>query len=92
MATAPIINLNGTSADALLNQYERAAHALLDAIRVLHAAAPHGRDFQTAAPFTYERARIEHEHRIHCLNSILTEVAEVRNAIAEQKAQREGTR
>jgi hypothetical protein len=70
----PQVNLNGTSRDALLDQYRDAYRAINDAIDALCKAAPHGRDYQTLPAGSYNVAREEHDARLVKLGSIKAEI------------------
>jgi len=83
--TAPIINLNGTSADELMNQNIEAAEALRAAILALQKAAPHGRDYQTAMNDEYKQARAEHQARLVILNSVLDQIVSIGSDIHGQR-------
>jgi len=68
----PLINLNGTSAEELKRLNANAYYALKTAIEAVHAAAPHGRDYQTV-PGAYQAARAEHIARVNRLSDIQDE-------------------
>jgi len=71
-ATAlPIVHLNGTGRDGLLDLYREAAFAVRGAMDKLALASPHGRDYYVSPDSTvYERARREHEARADRLRSV----------------------
>lgn len=48
MTQMPLINLNGSTALALAEQYSTALNALAEARRCVGECYPHGRDYQTA--------------------------------------------
>lgn len=59
-ASPPIVNLNGTAVDQLLEQRHKLAQALELARSDLEQAAPNGRDWQTArSPETFAEAQAE---------------------------------
>ena len=62
----PQVNLNGTSAEALLRQYTQAADALRVAVNAFVDVTPHGRDYQTLPDGSYAVAR--EQHRAHLIN------------------------
>ena len=64
----PIVTLNGTSREALLAMHRTALRSLCTARRDLAETAPHGRDFQTAAPGTFELACAQHRGRVAALS------------------------
>lgn len=59
----PQINLNGSDGLELAFQYQNAANAVKEAIRVMSPIV-HGRDYQTLPDGSYERAREEMIARI----------------------------
>lgn len=77
--TAPVINRNGSSAEALLDQINAVRAALQAAKEAMMAACPHARDYQTVDPEVYQQARAEHFDRI----AEITKLQAAYNAIAE---------
>jgi hypothetical protein len=53
----PIVNLNGTSRESLIQQAFDVSGAAEALIQALGRAAPHGRDYQTVGNKAYERDR-----------------------------------
>ena len=75
--TLPYVNLNGTSSDSLMEQ-ARAVRDAANALAVaLAAAAPHGRDYQTAPAGTYDKARDEWVARYKAVNAISVEYMDI---------------
>lgn len=70
----PVVNLNGTSRDELVAQNEAARVAVRAALEAVNAAAPHGRDYQTAAPGRYQLARAQHKARVTALQELQFEL------------------
>ena len=71
---APVVNSNGTSKEALVSQLKDvyvAGRAMLEAMA---EATPHGRDYQTAPPGTYQAAMQQHEDREARILSVLEEI------------------
>jgi hypothetical protein len=69
----PTINLNGTSADDLINPRREAMDHLMDAIEALKQVTPNGRDY----PGDTERClldRAEHFARLNTLKAIREQV------------------
>ena len=94
--TFPIVNINGTSGEALMAHYIK----VLDAVHVLQGlmreGTPHGRDYQTAEPLTYETAREQHLEMLHNLSDIESRVTSIAMGVQDQlmdrKAMREATK
>lgn len=84
---APVININGTSADELLANVLNARTAVLDAFRAVQTTTPHGRDFQTAkdGDALYRQARAEHNHQLKRLDDIAKELEDLGYQIAGQR-------
>lgn len=82
--TAPVINLNGTSAQDLIDEYREAYSAIRKAYEVLQRVTVHGRDFQTAPAGTYEKARAEHHARLAKLQEVENELIELSRLVLLQ--------
>ncbi|HEX4173965.1 MAG TPA: hypothetical protein VHY82_15965 [Acetobacteraceae bacterium] len=67
----PTVNLNGTSAKALLRLNMTALEAVQLAIEELNQAAPHGRDYDRP---TYSEARRQHDERLAKLDAVRIEL------------------
>jgi uncharacterized membrane protein YdfJ with MMPL/SSD domain len=78
----PTIHMNGTAASDLYQENRNAAHALREALRQLHNAAPNGRDYYPQGPAAINVALAEHGARIELLERVLEEL----NGIAEHIA------
>lgn len=52
----PMVNINGTSREALINQQVEVMEALDKALDAMANAWPHPRDYQLQAPGTYQAA------------------------------------
>lgn len=72
----PQININGTAQHDLLELYIDAKHALQKAIDALHAASPHGRDYQTLPNHSevFYAAQREHAARILKVRQVMAEI------------------
>lgn len=57
--TLPKINLNGTSAESLFDEYIDAQRAIRKALQMLQECTCHGRDFQCNPPGDYNQASFE---------------------------------
>ena len=53
----PIIHLNGTSKEDLLQQYLDAGHAIEAALRAMAKASPNGRDYYPLGPDAFRAAQ-----------------------------------
>jgi isochorismate synthase EntC len=87
---APIINLNGSSPERLIEDIRKALEALNDATVAVALTAPHGRDWQTATDgeMLYRQARADHERRLHSLNVIHSELEAIGLSIQDQADER----
>jgi hypothetical protein len=79
----PTINLNGTSPRELLEQQCLAIEALRAAISAVQAAAPNGRDYQTALPGTFHLAQQGHADRLARLEGVMKELEEIAQHVAD---------
>ena len=61
---APVPCLNGSSADALVEQLMEVAHALDAACEVMRRWQPHGRDYQIGGDYTADRAEFVRRLRL----------------------------
>ncbi len=73
----PTIHLNGTSKNALIEQYSQACMAIQRAIRAMCEASPHGRDYYPQGPDTYRQANDEHLARIKKLEDVGNELQQI---------------
>lgn len=81
----PTIHLNGTSANALLDQYTTAGDAVRLALEALGNAAPNGRDYYPQGPAAFEQARKEHDARTAKLREVLVDLGELAEHVADQE-------
>ena len=81
----PVVNLNGSSADSLIQGYADALDALRDAIAAMRQITPHGRDYQTEERTVLIGAQNQHEARLQALDNIYRELQFIAGAIWEQK-------
>ena len=81
---APMIHRNGTSREALLDQVCEAARAVWEATLALERASPNQRDYYTfqGAAEAWQRARDEHGSRMRRLTSVVEELRNLADAIA----------
>lgn len=88
MTTTPIIHLNGSSAESLLEDNAQAHHAVRKAIEALAAVAPNARDYYPKGDDAYRSARREHEERMLALLSVQNALVEINDSICEQVDER----
>ncbi len=81
--SVPTIHLNGTSADALIEQLTGAGGALRAAIRALDEAAPNARDYYVQGADAYAKASREHLSRVERVRAVLDEVYEINESLAD---------
>lgn len=89
MPQAPIININGTSPDALVEQVIDILTALREAKMMLVKHGPHGRDYQTdpSGGILFRLAQSEHRSRLIHLDAMIKDYEDIGEQIM---AQREG--
>lgn len=80
----PLVHLNGTDAETLLDQYYEASRALAYAIEVLHGAAPNARDYYPKGPNAFSQAQQAHNARIDKLKEVHEEIREIYESIENQ--------
>jgi hypothetical protein len=81
--TVPTVHLNGTSAANLYEQVLTAGEAVREALDALHGGAPHGRDYYPQGAVAFYAARAEHVSRLARLESVLSELTDIANAIVK---------
>jgi hypothetical protein len=84
MIIKPIINLNGTAPQDLLDQHMNAIAALRSAISLLQAAAPNGRDYQAIKPDVFSAALNAHRDRLDRLESVMSDLELLAEFISDQ--------
>lgn len=86
--TAPVLNINGTSAETLLEEYQDAYEAVREAITKVRFITVSGRDFQTAPPGTYEKVRAEQIARLEKLQSVALDLTALIQDVQDQESAR----
>ena len=72
MTTLPIININGTSAESLFDEYIEALRLLRKADRFLRESTTcHGRDFQCNPAGDFDKAKQERHEMFQKLNDVM---------------------
>jgi len=69
----PIVHLNGSGREALVNQRRDVYHALQQSVEKLRQMAPNGRDYYVQ-PGLLEQAIAQHERRMATLGALLQEI------------------
>jgi hypothetical protein len=87
----PLVNLNGSSPQDLLDQLTEACLAVSAAREAVANAAPHGRDYQLNQG-DYQLAREQHEARLVALKAINDELEAIAENVADQQAARQRQR
>lgn len=80
----PTVHLNGTRGADLVSQHRDASDAVREAMELLAAAAPHGRDYYVQGPDAYIKARAEHDARMGALRKVYEELRGLAIAISRQ--------
>lgn len=82
---APIVHLNGTSKQMLMDELEEAYYALNKAYDVIKQSGPNGRDYYPV-PGLMEKAVEQHTQRLKAIDAVKDSIAEQLNAISSQGA------
>ena len=69
----PIVHLNGTSPDSLIEEREVAFRGLYDAYAAMRQMAPNGRDYYPE-PGLLERAIEQHDRRLRAIHDLQSEL------------------
>jgi hypothetical protein len=80
--TAPVINLNGTSAQNLIEEYKTAHTAVVDALEALRNVTINGRDF--LKPQDFQMARGEQIVRLEKLQEVANDLVELAQLVQNQ--------
>jgi hypothetical protein len=80
----PVLNWNGTDGDVLMAHYIKTLDALHTLQGLMREGTPHGRDYQTAEPGTYEKAREQHSEMLNELSDIETRITSIAIGVQEQ--------
>ena len=79
----PLIHLNGTSKQALLEQYQAPAQAVWGALRSLEQNGPNARDYYPLGPESFAVAQREHADRCSKLRAVHDELVALVEGIAD---------
>lgn len=83
---APVINLNGTSAEELIEQHATAREAVLAAMKAMQARGPNGRDYQTAPTGALRIALHQHNVWMSQLDDMAMAMLEIASQIQDQQS------
>ena len=81
---APLVHLNGSGKDHLIDNLCGASQALNGAYEVLRRVCPNGRDYYPLGSAAMARAEQEHRSRLERLDQIKAEIDAMAEAIADQ--------
>jgi hypothetical protein len=81
---SPLVHMNGTGKDRMIDSLCEASNALNEAFIALKAIAPNGRDYYPLGSQAMERAVLEHESRTRMLDEIKAEIDAIVFAVSEQ--------
>ena len=70
----PVVNINGTSREALVNARIAAIESLRSAMQALAECSPNGSDYQTAPKGEYEIARKRYMERFAFLDRMINQL------------------
>jgi hypothetical protein len=80
----PIVNMNGTTKESLIEARSNAMIAIQDAMRALSECSPNGRDYQTAPKGEFEKARDIYTARFAALDRMANEIQDEAISISDQ--------
>ena len=84
MNGTPIVNMNGASAQSLIDVRLAAREAVQAAMKALSECQPNGRDYQTAPTGQYQIAREKYTTRFTFLDRLANELMDEAVAIQDQ--------
>jgi hypothetical protein len=82
--TPPVVNLNGSSKGALLDQNVDVIVQLRATKKAMQAAFPHGRDFQTSTSDCLKAAAFQAKNRMDIIDRLIADYEALAEAIANQ--------
>lgn len=77
----PTIHLNGTAKEDLVERWNDAYTAVVEAIGRLQESGPNGRDYYPQGPAAFTQAQAEHLERLHKLQSVRADLDELREHV-----------
>jgi len=81
----PIVNLNGSTAQSLVDARVAACEALDNAMKAFAECRPNGRDYQTAGKGEYETAQRIYADRFRFMDQMRNELMDEAVAIQDQQ-------
>lgn len=81
----PIVHLNGTSREELIQVRRDAARSVFDAISAVAAMSPNGRDYYPVRGL-FDQARDQHARRLKALDEIYNEILAEAMTLSEEEA------
>ena len=85
MIPAPRVNINGTSKEELIKQYDACLNALGQVVNAMRLATPHGRDYQTMEDGAYSNAVGEWGTRIRTISKLADEIEQLQLDVFNQE-------
>ena len=80
----PMIHMNGTSADSLIEDLDAAYTAVGAALDAMRNVGPNGRDYYPLEAGAWERAREQHSARLSAIRAVLTDVERMAEYLAAE--------
>ena len=84
--TLPTIHLNGTSAESLMEGYQKAYEAVSEAILAVARAYPNARDYYPQGNEAFSGAMLEHGRRLMLLQTVGRELETLIVGISDLEA------
>lgn len=84
MLSVPMVHMNGTSRQSLVEGYSAAALALDAAMEALRATYPNGRDYYLKPSLSLRDAEDQHRARLAKLTEVRMELMELAIAVQNQ--------
>lgn len=81
----PTIHLNGTSAEALLDNVQTALRELCSAYKAIEGMAPHPRDYYLQGDCAFDNASDSHSSMLAKIKNVREEVYKVYEGILDQQ-------
>jgi hypothetical protein len=84
-ALTPVVHLNGTSFDSLLEQWKHVWRGLDQTLKVMGENSPNGRDYYPKGEFAFQKARDKWQSMFNAIREMSKEVKVVIEQIYDQK-------